>query len=333
MCTYAEKFDYIILIFSWIGTVCFAVATPASLGSFGNMMDSLGGNEGIDSIGTQALTMVILGFILMIASCWQAFFGDWFAQRITLKIKVAYLQALLKKDGKYFDQNTCSQMSARISKETTAIQTGIGQKINTVWGSLLTFVLSFVIAFTWGWKYTLILLAFIPLIGIVGGAFAGMDNTEAVMKAQAQSSGFAEQALNSIKVVQSFGREELEAENYVKYLQNSIDVGREGVIGIALSQGGMYGVIYVFYAYSFWFGSVLIGSKDESFTGTYSGGEVFAIMFIVMVGGFFIGNIPVHSGAVNDAKIGGKLAFDVIHHQSDIPTDDKNAKKVDSSTF
>jgi ATP-binding cassette subfamily B (MDR/TAP) protein 1 len=76
-------------------------------------------------------------------------------------------------------------MSAKIAKETTAIQTGIGQKINTVWGSLLTFVLSYVIAFTWGWKYTLILFAFVPIIAICGSAFAGLDNTEAVMKAQA----------------------------------------------------------------------------------------------------------------------------------------------------
>lgn len=75
----------------------------------------------------------------------------------------------------------------------------------------------------------------------------------------------------------------------------------------------MYGIILIFYGYSFWFGGVLINEKDESFTGTYTGGEVFAIMFIVMIGGFFIGNIPVHSGAVKDAKIGGKLAFDVIN--------------------
>jgi hypothetical protein len=70
MYTYAETFDYIIIFLSWIGTLVFAVATPASMGAWGGMMDSLGGAEGLSAIGTQALTMVVLGVILTVSACW-----------------------------------------------------------------------------------------------------------------------------------------------------------------------------------------------------------------------------------------------------------------------
>jgi hypothetical protein len=38
------------------------------------------------------------------------------------------------------------------------------------------------------------------------------------MKAYGQSAGYAEQALNAIKVVAAFGQEEKEIQNYQKYL-------------------------------------------------------------------------------------------------------------------
>jgi ATP-binding cassette subfamily B (MDR/TAP) protein 1 len=64
-------------------------------------------------------------------------------------------------------------------------------------------VFGFTIAFIWGWKLTLILMAFIPLIviiaTIIGKLFvAGVSEN---LKAYAQSAGYAEQALSAIRVV------------------------------------------------------------------------------------------------------------------------------------
>jgi hypothetical protein len=41
------------------------------------------------------------------------------------------------------------------------------------------------------------------------------------MKAYAQSAGYAEQALQSIRIVQTYGREMLEYNNYTKYLDRA----------------------------------------------------------------------------------------------------------------
>lgn len=69
--------------------------------------------------------------------------------------------------------------------------------------SFVSFFLGFVVAFFWGWLLTLILLAACPVMTIMGlGMAAAMqDGFKESMRAYAQSSGYAEQALHAIKVV------------------------------------------------------------------------------------------------------------------------------------
>lgn len=79
----------------------------------------------------------------------------------------------------------------------------------------------------------------------------------------------------------------------------------------------LYLIIFGFYAYSFYFGGVLRWSPDlfwrNDLTGNrYTGGEVMGIMFMVMFGIMQIGTIGPNIKAMTEAKIGGRLAYDVI---------------------
>ena len=86
--------------------------------------------------------------------------------------------------------------------------------------STSSFVLGYVAAFYFGWKLTLILLVGLPAVCLSGIAMGASFETGAVesMKAYAQSAGYAEQALQSVKIVHSFCNELLELTNYTKYL-------------------------------------------------------------------------------------------------------------------
>jgi ABC-type multidrug transport system fused ATPase/permease subunit len=83
---------------------------------------------------------------------------------------------------------------AKISKETTTIQNGIGTKVGSILNGVWAFVLGFVVAFYWGWHYTLILLGSLPVVGLLGVAMGMMMQSgfEESMKAYAQSCGYAE---------------------------------------------------------------------------------------------------------------------------------------------
>ena len=92
--------------------------------------------------------------------------------------------------------------------------------------AIACFLLGFAASFYWGWELTLILLGSFPVLGAIGIGFGLMVESSQthIMKSYAQSAGYAEQALQSMKVVQTFGNEELENNNYMKYLSRSRSV-------------------------------------------------------------------------------------------------------------
>ena len=115
-------------------------------------------------------------------------------------------------------------------------------------------------AFFKGYLYSACLLAYFPVmliaVGSIGVVFSrGFSQN---MKAYGQSAGYAEQALNAIKVVFAFGQEETEAANYEKYLNRARSAGiRTHVFG-ALTIGFFLFSTQAYYAYSFFVGSFLI---------------------------------------------------------------------------
>ena len=80
-------------------------------------------------------------------------------------------------------------------------------------------------AFYIGWEFTLILLGAIPAIMVSGFimAKAGNAGVQEEMIAYQQCAGMAEQSLQAIKVVHTYGREELESTMYNKYLTRTLD--------------------------------------------------------------------------------------------------------------
>lgn len=78
-------------------------------------------------------------------------------------------------------------------------------------------------AFYWGWLYSCILLVILPFAGLAGFAmgYAMQSGKIEEMRAYAQSAGYAEQALQAIKVVHTYGCEKLELKNYITNLDET----------------------------------------------------------------------------------------------------------------
>lgn len=81
-------------------------------------------------------------------------------------------------------------------------------------------VCGIVISIINGWSLSLANFAVGPFIGIAALFFSKTIESKSskALKAYAQSAGYAEQALSSIKVVVAFGMEAIEIKNYTRYL-------------------------------------------------------------------------------------------------------------------
>ena len=142
---------------------------------FGNMVDNMGSisydSSAFDHLKDTTKTMLILATVLFFVSglqvgCWQLFAGN-----IAHKIKIQYYKACLDLDASYYDTHNPNEMTSKITNETLAINKGIGDKVGQVIMSVSSFFLGFIFAFYWGYHLTLLLLACIPFMALIGVAF------------------------------------------------------------------------------------------------------------------------------------------------------------------
>lgn len=109
----------------------------------------------------------------------------------------------------------------------------------------------------------------------------------------------------------------LENKNYAKYLDKAREIGKKQAFRVGIGHSLLFSIIFGFYGYSFFWGGYLRYNKYENgSSGEYTGGVVLAIMFSVVFGAFSFGGAFPHMASIAEAKVAGKLAFDVIQHRS-----------------
>ena len=124
-------------------------------------------------------------------------------------MKLSYFRSALEKDAAYYDLHNQNEVATKISKECSAVQNGLGSKVGEIIGKSIGAFLGLTVAFIYCSEFALLLIAFFPVLVI--SCFFYMillkKGMAEGMKKYAQSAGYAEQALQAIKVVQTYGRE------------------------------------------------------------------------------------------------------------------------------
>ena len=86
------------------------------------------------------------------------------SERIGTKIRLKYLESLLKQESAWYDTINPSELSARLGKETLAITRALGEKVSTIVLAFSMCVSGLAFAFTKGWSFSLVMLAAFPFL-------------------------------------------------------------------------------------------------------------------------------------------------------------------------
>lgn len=78
------------------------------------------------------------------------------ATRMTRGLRLAYIKSILRQEIAYFDICTPGTVATRISTNGNLIQAGLGEKVGIFLQGLSMLISAFVVAFTQGWKLTLV---------------------------------------------------------------------------------------------------------------------------------------------------------------------------------
>ena len=119
---YADGSDIILCICGTIFSTIFGAGMPALCIIFGDLADDMGSSAGnYDVMKSTASTMILIGVVMWIFAWAQITTWSTFAMRIAHKIRIVYFRKCLEKDAAFYDVNNPTEMSAKISKEISAI--------------------------------------------------------------------------------------------------------------------------------------------------------------------------------------------------------------------
>ncbi|CAI2174077.1 6193_t:CDS:10 [Funneliformis geosporum] len=280
-----------------------------------------------DDIIRNAYYFMALGCGVFVFSYGQMSFWMFSGERQAKRIRELYYTAILRQDIAFFDTVSTGDVTTRISGDTSLYQEGISEKVGLILQQFATFIGGFAIAYTTGWKLSLVLTAIIPLLAIAGGVMAKAISNDASQgqDAYAEAGGIAEQVLSGIRTVVSFGGEKRELARYQNKLNDAYKLGVKKAFISGTGLGAMMGIMFGSYGLAFWYGSKLIVNNEQT------GSEVLNVFFAVIIGAFSIGNAAPHFSSVANALGAATKLFAVIDRVPIIDSSSNSGKNINRS--
>ncbi|RHZ59931.1 hypothetical protein Glove_360g64 [Diversispora epigaea] len=280
-----------------------------------------------DDVRKNVFKFLILGGATYVVCYFQMSLWMISGERQAARIRKLYYSSILRQEIAFFDSISTGDVTTRISGDINVYQEGISEKIGFIIQLSVTFFAGFIIAFTKGWKLSLVLCAVIPLLigsgGIMAKAIAS-DSSEG-QDAYASAGGVAEQVLSGIRTVVAFGGQQRERKRYEKELEAAYKSGRRKAFISGIGLGSMMLIMFGSYGLAFWYGSVLI------INGEMTGGEVLNVFFAILIGSFSIGNAAPHFTSVGSAAGAAAKLFSVIRRVPSIDSSDEKGIKITGS--
>nr|AOQ25828.1 ABC transporter B family member 1 [Moneuplotes crassus] len=280
------------------------------------------------------LYLIYIGIGLWFVSyLYLAFFGM-VSEYTGMIYRVKYLESVLKQDISWFENNDPQSLASKISKEASAIQIATGEKAANIFFAFTMLIAGAVVSFTMGWKFAFVTVALFPLLFLVLYFMIlvlqmGFKKQEQAFKA---SSTLAEQALNSIKVVQAYGQEEKEDERFCEPLEEARKSGIKYHYISSLAYGMNNGIFMLIFALALFFGALFVteGIKNDIRDRDYTPGDIIAVFFGMMFAAFSLSLAGPNFKSVTKGRQAAYAALQTIERVPNIIIDDEAAKRIDN---
>jgi len=221
-----------IFILGWIFLVVSSfsgLAFPLLLGELIGAVGSEGANDiqsvfqsvNLENVNTVALVLMGVFVVQAISGFIRIWTFTLVTENVMRDIRENAFSRLIHMPMDFFNQNNVGELTSRISSDIVQIQETLRTTIAEFFRQLVIIAGSLVILFLISWKLSLIMLATIPVVAIIGVLF-GRFIRKLSKKAQdetAASNKIVEESFMGISNVKSFTNELLMVANYKKAIQ------------------------------------------------------------------------------------------------------------------
>uniref|UniRef100_A0A8C2XQ30 ATP binding cassette subfamily B member 1 n=1 Tax=Cyclopterus lumpus TaxID=8103 RepID=A0A8C2XQ30_CYCLU len=321
---FAKGLDIVMILAGMFCAIVNGVMLPLMCIVFGDMTDSLvntspGGQ--IHSNNTSEFPVTSIGVVA---------FWTLSAGRQTKRIRKLFFHCIMKQDIGWFDVSETGELNTRLTDDVYKIQEGIGDKAGKLIQAVSTFLASFIIGFSKGWKLTLVILAVSPVNFSPSSLCCSFKFlatfTSKEQAAYAKAGAVASEVISAIRTVFAFSGQEREIKRYIKNLEDAKNVGIKKATYANFAFGFNFLMIYLAYALAFWYGSTLILSNE------YTIGTVLTVFFVVLIGAFTLGQASPNIETFSSARGAAHKVYSIIDHKPIIDSYSEAGFKPDSIT-
>ncbi|KAI8821160.1 P-loop containing nucleoside triphosphate hydrolase protein [Fimicolochytrium jonesii] len=324
---FASQSDKLMIITACLFSAGVGALMPVSILIIGDVLGNFSGQStgaipaGFDLVGAMVPTIlkfVYLGCATLIGGYLTQMFWVLTGENQAKRIRELYVHSILRQNIGWFDMAEEGSLTTRLAQDTQLIQDGISEKAGLIIQTLAGFVAGFVIAFLKGWKLAVVMLASLPVMGIVGGIMIAIV-TKYVGKGQdayADAGAVAEQIIAGIRTVYSFSLQSRFQRKYEVELAKAYQADLKKGMGIGAGFGSFMLTLFCTYGLAFWYGSRLV------INGEMEGAQVMVVFFSMLMGAMSLIMLPPNLSAMSSARGAASKIYATIDR---VPTIDSGS--------
>jgi ATP-binding cassette subfamily B multidrug efflux pump len=171
-----------------------------------------------------------------------------------------YLESVLNQESAWFDEINSETLTTKMSTEIKCIQMAISEKFAMMIKAFGMIGVGFGLGFIIGWKFAFVALAMAPIYFVSLMLMGKYMKAGVIKNLQAfnLSGAFAQQALNAIKLVAAFGREQEEHDSFIHHLEAIKAESIKNQFKASFTFALWNGINLMSYAYGFYFGGLFV---------------------------------------------------------------------------
>ena len=212
---------------SLLGYLMFASSQPMMAGILKYFVDGLNATSGVmphapPLFGDLPLVYAV-PLLLVVVVTWQgigSFLGNYYLARVSLglidDLRRALFDSLLRLPNSYFDQHNSGHLISRITYDVTMVTGAATEAIKVVIREGMTIVFLFGYLLWMNWQLTLLLVAILPIIGLMVSSASRKFRKQSrkIQVAMGDLTHVASETIQGYRVVRSFGGEDYESARF-----------------------------------------------------------------------------------------------------------------------
>ncbi|XP_060871148.1 ATP-dependent translocase ABCB1-like [Metopolophium dirhodum] len=306
------------LMMGFIGCALTGIIMPVFAIFYGQVFATftLKGDELLQEAAFWSKMFIILALLSGLAWWMQTFGFTYACEKLIMRMRVYAFKNVLRQPIFWFDfkSSSPSNIISRLARETPLVKSAGSLRVAQVISAFVTLSAALIIAFTFGWKFAVVLVIGVPIIA--GAAYKQLMIVQRSQKQDLEcmdeAARIKSETISSIKTVQGLAQELMFVSKYKNSLNDPFKTAKKRAFSFAIMYAVSQAVIYGMYSVSFRYGAFLVEIGDMSAT------DIYRVFFALAFCAASIGQTSAYLQDYSRAKIAASLIFKLIRRKSEI---------------